>query len=516
MLSKKSIMFFNIIIILFLVLAGCSNKRYDVSNKEKEPVVVILDESSNKDNESKSNSLKDSNTVTKYSNYKVNLKIDPVKRTFEGIQKVNFTNNTKDNLEGILFNLYLNAYQKNSKIKPYVLEFEDKVYKEGFDEGFILIESVLINNAEVVFNQSETFLDVILNEPVSPDEEIEITIQFKGKTPKASHKMGANDKVMWMGNFLPVLSVYDENGWNRYSSYPIGDSFFTRVSNYSVSVTTPKEYTVVGTGIETEIENETEKTTTIEAKMVRDFALAISNKFHTESIETKDNIAINLYYTSSIGVDEKTVLEIAEKTMELYSNTFGSYPYAELDIIEGNMYNSSGAEYSALVVADYKVLRGISSQEIIAHLIGHQWFYNIVGNNPIKEPWLDEALITYLTNYIFYTEDEIDIIMKNKRKELNKIIDPMRETSLNSELGDFSTWDSYYNIHYYRGEIMFHALRDKMGEEKFQEFLKKYYEQYAYKIAKKEGFMELAEETYGSSLRMFFYQWMKAEKLPKF
>lgn len=53
MLSKKSIMFFNIIIILFLVLAGCSNKRYDVSNKEKEPVVVILDESSNKDNESK-------------------------------------------------------------------------------------------------------------------------------------------------------------------------------------------------------------------------------------------------------------------------------------------------------------------------------------------------------------------------------------------------------------------------------------------------------------------------------
>ena len=105
MLSKKSIMFFNIIIILFLVLAGCSNKRYDVSNKEKEPVVVILDESSNKDNESKSNSLKDSNTVTKYSNYKVNLKIDPVKRTFEGIQKVNFTNNTKDNLEGILFNL---------------------------------------------------------------------------------------------------------------------------------------------------------------------------------------------------------------------------------------------------------------------------------------------------------------------------------------------------------------------------------------------------------------------------
>lgn len=105
------------------------------------------------------------------------------------------------------------------------MEFEDKVYKEGFDEGFILIESVLINNAEVVFNQSETFLDVILNEPVSPDEEIEITIQFKGKTPKASHKMGANDKVMWMGNFLPVLSVYDENGWNRYSSYPIGDSF---------------------------------------------------------------------------------------------------------------------------------------------------------------------------------------------------------------------------------------------------------------------------------------------------
>jgi len=515
-LTKKWFKTVAMIMLLCLICIACSNDKNKSSDREEEPVVVILDESSKKEEKVKKETSKDSNTTYKYTDYKVNLKIDPEKRTFEGIEKVNFTNKTEDYFETILFNLYLNAYQSNSQVKPYTLESEDKIYRDGFDEGYIEIESVLINNTEAAFNQSETFLELLLQEPVSPEEEIEITIQFKGKVPKASHEIGANDKVMWMGNFLPVLAVYDEDGWSRYSYYPIGDSFYTRISNYSVTVTTPKDYTVVGTGEETEQENEKEKVTTIEAKMVRDFALAVSNQFNVETREVQDGININLYYTSKMGVDGENVLEIAEKTLKLYGEILGSYPYTELDIIEGTLYNSSGAEYSALVVADYKVLRGISSQEIIAHLVGHQWFYGVVGSNPVKEPWLDEAIVTYLTNYIFYSDEEIERLMQNKRREINKNIGVLRVTRLNSELRDFSTWESYYNIHYYRGEIMLHALRKRMGDEKFREFLKKYYERYAYKIANKEAFMEVAEEVYDSSLKMFFYQWMDAEKLPKF
>lgn len=506
-----------IIMILILTLMGCSDNEYESLSKEEEPVVVILDEhSSIEDNELKKHISEENTIMTQYNEYNVNLNVDPKKRTFEGIQKVKFTNYSKDSLDNIFFNLYLNAFQRNSKIKPYVSEFKDKVYNKGFDEGFILIESVLINNNEVIFNQSETFLEIIMSEPIATNEEIEITMQFKGKVPKVSHRVGANDKVLWIGNFLPTIAVYDEDGWNSYSYYPIGDSFYTNTSNYTVSVTTPKAYTVIGTGDESETETETEKVTTIEAKMVRDFAIGISNQFQSEALEVNDSLTVNLYYTSNIGINTKKVLKTAEKSLEYYSTILGLYPYSELDIVEGDFYNSTGAEYSTFVIADYRALKGNFNQEVIAHLIGHQWFYNIVGNNPIKEPWLDEAIVTYLTNYIFDSEKTVDRNLKNKREELNVAMEPMREKSLYSELEHFSTWDSYYNIHYYKAEMMLHGLYKKMGKDKFLEFLKKYYENHSFKIAKKECFFNIAEEVYGSSLERFFNQWMEGEELPKF
>ena len=32
---------------------------------------------------------------------------------------------------------------------------------------------------------------------------------------------------------------------------------------------------------------------------------------------------------------------------------------------------------------------------LVAHEMAHQWWYNIVHNDPVTEPWLDEALAEY-------------------------------------------------------------------------------------------------------------------------
>ena len=40
---------------------------------------------------------------------------------------------------------------------------------------------------------------------------------------------------------------------------------------------------------------------------------------------------------------------------------------------------------------------------LITHEVAHQWWYNVVGNNVIDDPWLDEALATY--SYVIYLEE---------------------------------------------------------------------------------------------------------------
>ena len=44
---------------------------------------------------------------------------------------------------------------------------------------------------------------------------------------------------------------------------------------------------------------------------------------------------------------------------------------------------------------------------ITVHETAHQWFYGLVGNDEVDEPWLDEALTEYMTmRYYGYRYDE--------------------------------------------------------------------------------------------------------------
>ncbi len=40
-------------------------------------------------------------------------------------------------------------------------------------------------------------------------------------------------------------------------------------------------------------------------------------------------------------------------------------------------------------------------ESTVAHEVGHQWFYNGVGNDQHTEPWLDEAVDQYVTGLYF-------------------------------------------------------------------------------------------------------------------
>ncbi|NLM12203.1 MAG: M1 family metallopeptidase [Epulopiscium sp.] len=516
MSGKNKIKLIAIIAFCAFLTTGCFQNLSSKSRKDEEPVIVILDEDAYSENSSKiSTQLKSNKNPTVYTQYNIDLKVNPKEKTFTGIEKIQYTNQTGKPLDLIYLNLYLNAFKDNTFIKQYLSGLENKILPKDFIEGFIDIHSVLVNNEEATFNQSDTLLEVSLKNTVEVKECIEITIQFEGKVPAIAHRIGSNDHALWMGNFLPVVAVHDKDGWNKYPYYPVGDPFFTDIANYTVKVTTPKDYVVIATGNEEEIEKDVEKITKINAQMVRDFALVISNQFESLSLETKDGVSINLYHTKKLFDGEK-ILRAAERALEYYSKRLGSYPYAELDIVEGELYVPSSMGYSTLILVDSKKLQDASVVLDVAHEIGHQWFYNIIGSNQVKEPWLDEAMVTYLQKNLFLLEEDIEGIMDRQRDRLIKAMAPMREVSLFSDLSTFSSWEAYYNIHYLRGQLMIHALKQKMGSEAFDKFLKAYYEKYAFRIADTQGFIEIAEEIYGSSLSVFFEQWMNAEELPEF
>src|SRR5207249_1438809 len=86
------------------------------------------------------------------------------------------------------------------------------------------------------------------------------------------------------------------------------------------------------------------------------------------------------------------------------------YPWGTLDIAEtwSDDPNGVGQEYPGMIFMASAVTRdggdtGSYLSYLVAHEVTHQWFYGVVGDDQVREPWLDESFATYLPER-FYAE----------------------------------------------------------------------------------------------------------------
>ncbi len=119
---------------------------------------------------------------------------------------------------------------------------------------------------------------------------------------------------------------------------------------------------------------------------------------------------VNSYALSQWEDGARLAMEIASNSMQVFSNRFGEYPYTEFDVVSTPML-ALGIEYpgiTGITLLEYdldSVLYGLPAgammDSTVAHEVGHQWFYSTVGNDQVDEPWLDEAVVQYITSLYY-------------------------------------------------------------------------------------------------------------------
>jgi len=456
------------------------------------------------------------NESTRYNAYNIVADVNPETRTVTGITRVSYKNRTGMDLTQIYFNLYLNAFKRTAAAKPYIEEAEASIFLLGKDYGYMNITDTMINNAGAVFNVKDTVLTITFPEPLPPDAETEITIVFEAYIPSINHRTGSNSAVMWMGNFFPILALYDENGWHKGPYYPIGDPFYANIANYNVKVTTPASYAVVGTGEEVSSVLNGVRTTDITATLVRDFAFAVSRAYQVDTQKTNSGVYVNLYhYTDSPDAD--ALLRMVTSALETYSARLGSYPYASLDIIEvGMLPYMVSMDYPGVTFIDtsYFAADVQIQNSSLALRLGHQWFYNIIGNNQIKEAWLDEGFVEYVYESIFLDTAEQSQRIADTYAYVEAMLPTIENKTLLQDLSVYKTWHEYQITQNMRAKLMMHALEQTIGKERMSEFLKLYYSKYAFRLVNKNEFIATAEEASLMDLSDFFRGWMEDFALP--
>jgi len=477
---------------------------------EKSEVKTTETTENNNSNNAKEVTLKTQNEYTVY------IDVNYKEKKANVVEKIAFTNNTKEELSKIYLNTYLNAFSGvQSKRLPYFSQFGNKIFKYGNDVGYINITSIVMDNNDLNFSQNDTYVCINMPKVIKPNTRIELTIAFEAKIPKICHRTGYNDNAMWFGNFIPTVAQYDKDGWNINSYYPAGDPFYSSISNFNVSITVDKGYTVIGSGIASVSEKDDKLSYCFKEDMIRDFAFSVSDKYNKVSKETKDNISIDFYYYSNIDNPQK-FLDAAEKSLNYCSNKIGTYPYKSFNIIETELFGEIGMEYPEIVFMDSNYLHKQSSVSSLIHETAHQWFYNIIGNNQIKNAWIDEGMVSLIQECAKgLSNEEIAAIMESAYNDLNSQLNSLEVKIVDTDISKFNSWTNYYYIEYIKSKLMFYNLREKMGEEKFEQFLKSYYNKYAFKTVSREDIVNTASEIFGQPLDQFFSNWLDFEELPK-
>jgi len=448
--------------------------------------------------------------------YIIDAELDPANKVLTAEQQVTYVNNDSVELSELYFHVYTNAFKKK-ETAPFLFDDFSRAYARGFQPGYSEFTSVELSDGQSrksleysLQGEGDTILKVRLPEPLQPDKNVTLELKYKVIIPPAGERFGYGDVNINMGNWYPVAAVYDDDGWNLDKYYSVGDPFYSDISNYTVSIKVPREYTIAASGSLAEEKPEgDQKLWKFNGLNMRDFAFIAGKQFVVAEDKAGDTL-IKSYYRKGHEKKGKEALNYGKRSIEIFNSCFGKYPYPVYSVVETEF--PSGMEYPGLVYINTGFYNNENDSDNLlyttVHETAHQWWYGVVGNDQIDEAWLDEGFATYSEGV--YTEMEFG--SKNGELYYN-YLEQSAKSDIDARVYDgvilkplsrYNNWDDYGPAVYTGGALLLSEIRKQVGNEAFFGILQKYYSEYSFKNATTGDFLEVCEQVSGKEFDDLF------------
>ena len=432
--------------------------------------------------------------------YHIDLNISDEIYKITGTEQVRYTNNELVALNEVQFRLFANIL--GGEIKVTNLQADG----EPITPQYALADSLMI---------------VPLSEALQPAESVILKMDFDVTVPQevdvSFGMLVYYEDILALAHAYPMICVYDDEGWNSEIPAPYGDLTYTDASFYIVRVSAPKDLTLVTTGHKVDSHEAGQRQTILVASgPARDFFMAASSSYE-EITQTFGEVTVHTYANGSSRQGSEFALESAGDAIEIFNKRYAPYPYSELEFV-ATPNLALGIEYPGAIALNTQIYdvgsgaRGSSETAIlestVVHEVGHQFFYNLVGNDQLDDPWLDEAMAQFVTLQ-YYT----DLFGSGAAQGFHSYL-----TERWSKLGfakipiglPVASYEktAYGPIVYGRGPLFIEALKEKIGESAFDAFLREYTETLSWEIATSEIFQTLAEKHCACDLDELFNEWV--------
>jgi hypothetical protein len=411
----------------------------------------------------------------------------------DGRERVRFTNPLDRPLEHLALMLWPN----------------DEQYAADMQAGPAIV------NGEVVVARAEpegVGLRVPLREALAPGEVLDLTISFRIVTTdpitlSAPKRFGLSRGMLLAPTFYPLVPRLTQNGeWQIMAAPPGGDTTNSDVAFYDVHLTVPEDLVLVATGVELERTPTADGTVAVHyaSGPVRDFAFALGDFVPAQA--QAGAVVARAWVLPEHAAEAQGLAETAARALQAYDAWIGPYPYDELDVIDAPGA-FGGIEYPGLIFIG--VVGDRADDGVVVHEVAHQWFYALIGNDQLLEPWLDEASASYLETLYYEAAGDVRTatgMLDEDRLILRSV--GRTETPVGMPVGEYASESDYAVFVYHKGALFFDALRGRLGETDFRTFLQTYYTGYRYGFATARAFQTTAESTCECDLGDLFDLWV--------
>ncbi|KQX09060.1 hydrolase/aminopeptidase [Flavobacterium sp. Root420] len=296
----------------------------------------------------------------------------------------------------------------------------------------------------------------------------------------------------------PFLFSQGESIWSR-TWIPCQDSPGIRFT-YNAKVTVPKDLMAVMSAVNPQKKNDTGVYTFKQDKAIPSYLMAIAvGDIEFKSIDNRTGV----YAEPSLI--NKAAWEFAElgKMVHAAEKLYGPYRWGRYDVLVlPPSFPYGGMENPNLTFLTPGVIAGDRSlTSLLAHELGHSWSGNLVTNATWDDIWLNEGFTTYVEHRIgeeIFGKKEAEMQDVLTRKDLDDNIAEYGatnpDTRLKVSLTNRNPDDGISQIPYVKGYNFLKVIEAAVGREKFDPFIKNYFDAHAFQSITTEDFVKYLKE----------------------
>lgn len=193
--------------------------------------------------------------------------------------------------------------------------------------------------------------------------------------------------------------------------------------------------------------------------------------------------------------------DVLEEMIDIGEDLYGPYRWGRYDLLVlPPSFPFGGMENPRLSYVTPTIIAGDGSLlALVAHELAHSWSGNLVTNAAWRDLWLNEGFTVYFEARIMealYGRDVRDQLAKLSWDGLAETlaqVDPA-DSQLVRDLSDRDPEQAFMRVPYDMGRFFLDWLEDRYGRETFDEFLRNYFDHFAFESITSEDFRDYVRE----------------------